>query len=95
MNPSDEAKDWVHLAAFSFGLRLRAMTINQAKNHEFEGVIVLWPFAVGGGLESQRRRLDNALTRAQKWAIVIMQDNPKKSSRLSEPPFSKPVQSWK
>ncbi len=66
------------------------MTINQAKNREFEGVIVLWPFAVGGDLESQRRRLYNALTRAQKWAIVIVQDVPNKTSRLAGSPFSKP-----
>jgi hypothetical protein len=68
---------------------IRAMTINQAKNREFEGVIILWPFAVGGNLESQRRRLYNALTRAKKWAIVIVQDNPKQKSRLAAPPFSK------
>jgi hypothetical protein len=67
---------------------VRAMTINQAKNREFEGVIVLWPFALGGDLESQRRRLYNALTRAQKWAVVIVQDDPK-NSRLGKPPFSK------
>jgi len=72
---------------------IRAMTINQAKNREFEGVIVLWPFAVGGDLESQRRRLYNALTRAQKWAIVIVQDAPKKTSRLAASPFSKPPKS--
>jgi superfamily I DNA and RNA helicase len=66
------------------------MTINQAKNREFEGVIVLWPFAVGGDLESQRRRLYNALTRAKKWAVVIVQDAPQKVSRLSASPFSKP-----
>ena len=69
---------------------IRAMTINQAKNREFEGVVILWPFAVGGDLESQRRRLYNALTRAQKLAVVIVQDAPKKISRLSGPPFSKP-----
>jgi hypothetical protein len=68
---------------------IRAMTINQAKNREFEGVIILWPFAVGGDLESQRRRLYNALTRAQKWAIVIVQDAPNKISRLAASPFSK------
>jgi hypothetical protein len=68
---------------------MRAMTINQAKNREFEGVIVLWPFAVGGDLDSQRRRLYVALTRAKKWAVVIVQDAPKKLSRLSLPPFSK------
>ena len=28
--------------------RIRAMTINQAKNREFEGVIILWPLALGG-----------------------------------------------
>jgi UvrD-like helicase C-terminal domain/AAA domain len=72
---------------------MRAMTINQAKNREFEGVIVLWPFAVGGDLDSQRRRLYNALTRAKKWAVVIVQDAPQKASRLSVPPFSKPLKS--
>ena len=72
---------------------IRAMTINQAKNREFEGVIILWPFAVGGTLDSQRRRLYNALTRAQKWAIVIVQDAPKKTSRLAASPFSKPSRS--
>jgi hypothetical protein len=65
------------------------MTINQAKNREFEGVFILWPFAVGGNLDSQRRRLYNALTRAQKWAIVIVQDVPNKTSRLAGRPFSK------
>ena len=66
------------------------MTIHQAKNREFEAVIVLWPFAVGGTLESQRRSLYNALTRAQRWAVVIVQDNPgPNESRLAKPPFSK------
>ena len=75
-----------HTALFG---QIRAMTINQAKNQEFEGVVVLWPFAVGGNQESQRRRLYNALTRAQKWAVVIMQDTPA-NSRLAKPPFSTP-----
>ena len=70
---------------------IRAMTINQAKNREFEGVIILWPFEVGGDLDSQRRRLYNALTRAQKWAVVIVQDGPAKNLRLSVAPFSKPA----
>ena len=69
---------------------IRAMTISQAKNQEFEGVILLWPFAVGGDLDSQRRRLYDALTRAHNWAFVIVQDNAKKVSRLIQPPFSKP-----
>ena len=70
---------------------IRAMTINQAKNREFEGVIILWPFAVAGDLESLRRRLYNGLTRAQKWAVVMVQENTKGPSRLSLPPFSKAV----
>lgn len=77
------------LPTVSFG-RVRAMTIHQAKNREFDGVIVLWPFTVGGNIESQRRLLYNALTRAQKWAIVVVQDNPDPNkSRLARPPFSK------
>ena len=68
---------------------IRAMTINQAKNREFEGVIVLWPFAVAGDIESQRRRLYNGLTRAQKWAVAMVQESTKGPSRLSLPPFSK------
>jgi len=71
---------------------IRAMTISQAKNREFEGVIVLWPFAIGGDLDSQRRRLYNALTRAHSWAVVIVQDDARKASRLLGPPFSKQPQ---
>ena len=71
---------------------IRAMTISQAKNREFEGVIVLWPFAIGGDLDSQRRRLYNALTRAHNWAVVIVQDDARKASRLLGPPFSKQPQ---
>jgi hypothetical protein len=68
---------------------IRAMTINQAKNREFDGVIVLWPFLIGGDLDSQRRRLYNALTRAHNWAVVIVQDDATKASRLLGPPFSR------
>jgi UvrD-like helicase C-terminal domain/AAA domain len=70
---------------------IRAMTISQAKNREFDGVVILWPFAVGGDLESQRRRLYNALARAHSWAVVIVQENVKDPSRLCGPPFSRPV----
>jgi len=41
------------------------MTINQAKNREFEGVIILWPFAVGGDLESQTAALQRADPRSE------------------------------
>jgi UvrD-like helicase C-terminal domain len=68
---------------------IRAMTINQAKNREFDGVIVLWPFAVGGDLNSHRRKLYNAITRAKKWACVVVQECAVGGSRLEKPPFSK------
>lgn len=68
---------------------IRAMTINQAKNREFEGVIVLWPFIVGGDLDSHRRKLYNAITRAKKWACVVVQENAVGKSRLANAPFSK------
>lgn len=71
----------------SFGrptrLRVRAMTVHQAKNREFESVIVLWPYEVGGSVERQRRLLYNAITRAKRRAIVVVQ-NP---SRCKAPPF--------
>jgi hypothetical protein len=34
-----------------------AMTVRQAKNREFDGVVVLWPFQVGGDAERKRRLL--------------------------------------
>jgi hypothetical protein len=63
----------------------RAMTIHQAKNREFEVVIILWPFEVAGDAVRLRRLLYNALTRAKRRAIIIVQD-PKKD-RLSAAPF--------
>lgn len=62
---------------------VRAMTIHQAKNREFESVIVLWPYEIQGTLSRQRRLLYNAITRAKRQAIVIVQ-NP---DRLNQPPF--------
>lgn len=69
---------------------IRAMTINQAKNREFDGVVVLWPFTIGGDLDSHRRKLYNAITRAKRWACVIVQESVKES-RVAKPPFSKTV----
>lgn len=62
---------------------VRAMTIHQAKNREFDSVIVLWPYEVQVSLERQRRLLYNAITRAKRQALVIVQ-NP---NRLNEAPF--------
>ena len=68
---------------------IRAMTINQAKNREFEGVIVLWPLATGGSIDSHRRKLYNAITRAKGWVNVVLQDSAD-DPRVGKPPFSKP-----
>ena len=62
---------------------VRAMTIHQAKNREFDSVIVLWPYEVVGSAERRRRLLYNAITRARRQALVVVQ-NP---DRLTKPPF--------
>ena len=51
-----------------------AMTVQQAKNREFDGVFVLWPYQIGGDAEHKRRLLYNALTRAQRWCTVVAQN---------------------
>lgn len=50
-----------------------AMTVQQAKNREFEGVVVIWPYQVGGDVEHKRRLLYNAVTRARRWCNIIVQ----------------------
>lgn len=63
-----------------------ALTVHQAKNREFDSVIVLWPLRMQKDSEQQRRLLYNAITRAKRRAIVIVEDP--KGNRLSAPPFS-------
>jgi superfamily I DNA/RNA helicase len=48
-------------------------TIHGAKNREFDSVIVLWPYEVAGDILYKRKLLYNAITRAKKSAIVIVQ----------------------
>jgi hypothetical protein len=62
---------------------LAAMTVQQAKNREFEGVVILWPFRIGGDAEHKRRLLYNAITRARRWCTVILQGE----GLLKHPPF--------
>lgn len=50
-----------------------AMTVQQAKNREFDGVVVIWPYQVGGDAEHKRRLLYNAITRAKRWCNIIVQ----------------------
>lgn len=68
----------------------RAMTIHQAKNREFDRVLVLWPVTVPTDLETQCRLLYNAVTRARKAATIIVQDPDPGSSRLDLAPFRRP-----
>ncbi|MCU7843328.1 MAG: ATP-binding domain-containing protein [Candidatus Thiodiazotropha sp. (ex Monitilora ramsayi)] len=60
-----------------------ALTVQQAKNREFEGVVILWPYQVGGDAEHKRRLLYNAVTRARRWCHVIVQGK----NILAAPPF--------
>ena len=49
------------------------MTVHQAKNREFDGVVVVWPHTVAGSADQKRRLLYNAVTRARKWCNVVVQ----------------------
>jgi hypothetical protein len=69
--------------AGSIQAKFVAMTVQQAKNREFEGVVVLWPYQVGGDAEHKRRLLYNAITRASRWCTVIVQSG----QMLAAPPF--------
>jgi len=61
-----------------------AMTIQQAKNREFEHVVVLWPYTVPNGDEQRRRLLYNAITRAKRSCTVLVQAE----QLLTAPPFA-------
>ena len=65
--------------------RWSALTIHQAKNREFESVIVLWPLKMQSEPEQQRRLLYNAITRARRQVLVVLEDPKKKRSK--ETPF--------
>ena len=62
-----------------------AMTVHQAKNREFEFVIALWPLRIVQDAEQQRRLIYNAVTRAKRRALIIVEDP--KGVRLNGPPF--------
>ena len=78
---------WIHQRSRAYrrvrDRGIRAMTIHQAKNREFDSVIALWPYNVAGSADRKRRLLYNAITRAKRQAVVIVQ-NP---DRLKQPPF--------
>lgn len=64
--------------------RMLALTIHQAKNREFDHVVVLWPYEVGGDAESKRRLLYNGITRARKSCLVLVQNG----NLLKNAPFA-------
>lgn len=66
------------------GPGIRALTVHGAKNREFDFVIVLWPAAIRGDDEQRRRLLYNAVTRAKKQCLVLVQ----LGRALTLPPFS-------
>jgi len=60
-------------------------TVHQAKNREFESVIVLWPLRITQDRELQSRLLYNAITRAKRQVLVVVEDP--KRDRLNNSPF--------
>lgn len=64
------------------------LTVHQAKNKEFDRVIVLWPVEVRADADAQRRLLYNAITRAKFDCLVLIQDPVPNKSRLQHPPFA-------
>ena len=61
-----------------------AMTIQQAKNREFDHVAVVWPYTVPKNDDQRRRLLYNAITRARRSCLVMVQS----TKLLEEAPFS-------
>ena len=60
-----------------------AMTIQQAKNREFDHVVIIWPYTIPNDDEQKRRLLYNAITRAQRSCLVLVQAQ----ELLDAPPF--------
>lgn len=60
-----------------------AMTIQQAKNREFDHVIIIWPYTVVNDDEQKRRLLYNAITRARRSCVVLVQAQ----GAANAPPF--------
>jgi hypothetical protein len=63
--------------------RFAAMTIQQAKNREFDHVIVFWPHRMRDDPGQKRRLLYNAITRTQRSCTVLVQS----ADMLQAPPF--------
>jgi superfamily I DNA/RNA helicase len=62
----------------------RVMTIHQAKNREFQRVLVMWPHSATGSSEQLRRLLYNAVTRAKECCSIVVFG----LGRIKKPPFA-------
>ena len=54
-------------------LEFVALTIQQAKNREFDHVVIIWPYTIPNDDEQKRRLLYNAVTRARRSCLVLVQ----------------------
>ena len=66
--------------------RRQSLLIHQAKNREFDSVVILWTYSLAGGAsdEYKRRLLYNAITRAKRSCTVIVLG----PNRINSAPFS-------
>jgi hypothetical protein len=66
-------------------IKRQILTVHQAKNREFDNVIVLWSFGIGSkvSIDYKRKLLYNAITRAKhSCTVIVLQEK-----RIKEPPF--------
>lgn len=68
---------------FGPGAGLLAMSIYTAKNRDFDGVVVLWPYQAAGSTDRKRHLLYNAITRARRWCLALVQSDALRGVRLS------------
>ena len=73
---------WHHLGVDN--IMFAAMTVQQAKNREFDGVVVLLPSKSAGTPNISGDCFYNAITRARRWCMVIVQSE----EPLKAPPFA-------
>ncbi len=64
--------------------KIISTTVHGAKNREFDYVIVLWPYKISGSNLYRRKLLYNAITRAKKSAIIIVQHKNIKIEELKD-----------
>lgn len=63
--------------------RFIATTIQQAKNREFDHVVIIWPYSVPSDSEQRRRLLYNGITRSIQSCLVLVQHQ----DLMNVPPF--------